>query len=111
MNILKFFLHFKEMDLRTRPFFDLRLAFGEALEFIQSPSSDEFGDLLWFLGINNPWSIRKIIWRENFPLDVKYTFLMSYKELSTKGERQALYRARLATLNMSSNLNNNLENK
>lgn len=66
MNILKFFLHFKEMDQRTRPFFNLRLAFGEALEFIQSPSSDEFGDLL---------------------------------------------RARLATLNMSSNLNNNLENK
>lgn len=111
MNTLKFFLHFRRMDLKTRPFFNIRLAFGELLELIQSPSFDEFGDLLWFLGINNPWSIRKIIWRDNHSLDIRYSFLMSYKELSTKGTRQVLYKKRLATLNMSSNFKNNLESK
>lgn len=104
MNTLKFFLKFRKIDLGTKPFLSFSLALNEFLEFIQHPSFDELGDFLWFLGINNPWSIRKIMWRGNFHIDTNYPFLISYKELSTKGTRQMHYKARRAVLETSSNI-------
>lgn len=81
--------------------FNLLLAIGELLEFFQAPSFDEFGDFLFFLGINNPWSIRKILWRDPSvsPYDIASSkFMLEYVELSKRSERISLYEFRCQVL-------------
>lgn len=80
------------------PSLDMKRALSEFIEYVMSGfSNDELGDVLFFLGIENRWSLRKRLWRNNvlacnahlrLKLISNDAFLLNYNEFSTRFNRQ-----------------------
>lgn len=103
MNLLcsEKFLAKWDKYITITPTLNIRNLILELAEFMIEPSWDELGDVFFMLGIKNPWSFRKIIWRGTYITQrcklartrcLRLKGMRSYIEKSTKDDRQTIYR-------------------